>query len=260
MPTGGTIALLFAPLALATLGWRSLWLGLAGYATICAAMLTRHVEAPRFGGNIASRRLIGESLRRPGILALSVAFICYTGQWTSLMTWLPTFVVDERGMSPATASLLTALFVAANIPGNLLGGFLLKHGMPRGLVMAGGAVAMGLTALGLFAGGAPDPLRLGCALAFSLLGGVIPGAIFSATPVHAKSPEHIGTTNGMIMQASHFAQFSVPILVAWMASRFGGWSASLSAMLILSCAGVVAALVAGRYERRLAARTRVPAS
>jgi predicted MFS family arabinose efflux permease len=251
---------LFAPLALATLGWRSLWLGLAGYATICAALLARHVEAPPFGGKIGSRRLIGESLRRPGILALCVAFICYTGQWTSLMTWLPTFVVDERGMSPAAASLLTAMFVAANIPGNLLGGFLLKHGMARGLVMAGGAGAMGLTALGLFAGGAPDALRLGCALAFSLLGGVIPGAIFSATPVHAKSSEHIGTTNGMIMQASHFAQFSVPILVAWMASRFGGWSASLSAMLILSCAGVVAALVAGRYERRLAARARVPAS
>jgi hypothetical protein len=126
--------------------------------------------------------------------------------------------------------------------------------------MAGGAGAMGLTALGFLAGGAPDELRLACALAFSLLGGVIPGAIFSATPVHAKSSEHIGTTNGMIMQASHFAQFAVPILVAWMASRFGGWSASLNTMLILSCAGAAAGLAAGRYERRLEAPVRAPAS
>jgi MFS transporter, DHA1 family, inner membrane transport protein len=260
MPTGGTIALLCAPFALATLGWRSLWLGLAGYAAICAAMLVRHVEAPPFGGNIGSRRLIGESLRRPGILALCLAFICYTGQWTSLMTWLPTFVVDERGMSPATASLLTAVFVATNIPGNLLGGVLLKHGMARGVVMAGGAGAMGLTALGFLAGGAPDELRLACALMFSLLGGVIPGAVFSATPVHAKSSEHIGTTNGMIMQASHFAQFAVPIAVAWMASHFGGWSASLNTMLILSGAGAAAGLAAGHYERRLEARAPAPAS
>jgi cyanate permease len=163
-------------------------------------------------------------------------------------------------MSPATASLLTAVFVATNIPGNLLGGVLLKHGMARGLVMAGGAGAMGLTALGFLAGGAPDELRLACALMFSLLGGVIPGAIFSATPVHAKSSEHIGTTNGMIMQASHFAQFAVPIVVAWMASHFGGWSASLNTMLILSGAGAAAGLAAGHYERRLEARVRAPAS
>jgi predicted MFS family arabinose efflux permease len=260
MPTGGTLALLLAPVALATLGWRSLWLGLAGYAAICAAMLGRHVQAPPFGGNVGSRRLIGESLSRPGILALCLCFICYTGQWTSLMTWLPTFVVDERGMRPATASLLTAVFVAANIPGNLLGGVLLKRGMPRWVVMAGGAAAMGLTALGFLAGGAPDALRFACALAFSLLGGVIPGAIFSATPVHAKSSEHIGTTNGMIMQASHFAQFAVPILVAWVASHFGGWSASLNTMLILSCAGAAAGLAVGHYERRLEARLRARAS
>jgi cyanate permease len=168
--------------------------------------------------------------------------------------------VDERGMSPATASLLTAAFVAANIPGNLLGGVFLGLGMPRWVIMTGGAAAMGFAALGFLAGGAPDALRFGCALAFSLLGGVIPGAIFSATPVHAKSSEHIGTTNGMIMQASHFAQFAVPILVAWMASRFGGWSASLNTMLVLSCVGAAAGVAVGRYERRLEARVRAPAS
>jgi MFS family permease len=260
MPTGGTLALLFAPLALADLGWRSLWLGLAVYAALCAGLLARHVHAPTFGGNVGSRRLIGESLRRPGILALCLAFVCYTGQWTSLMTWLPTFVVDERGASPATASLLTAAFVAANIPGNLLGGLLLKLRLPRWAVMAGGAAAMGLSAIGILAAGASDELRFGCAIAFSFLGGVIPGAIFSATPIHAKSSEHIGTTNGMIMQASHFAQFGVPILVAWVASRFGGWSASLNTMLILSSAGVAAGLAVGRYERRLEERLRAPAS
>ena len=85
---------------------------------------------------------------------------------------------------------------------------------------------------------------------------MIPGAIFSATPVHARSPEHIGTTNGMIMQASHLAQFTVPILVAWVASRFGGWSASVYTMLVLSCAGAAAGLAVGYYERRLRATAR----
>ena len=60
--------------------------------------------------------------------------------------------------------------------------------------------------------------------------------------MHAKSPQHIGTTNGMVMQASHVAQFAIPILIAWVASRAGGWGASLQVMLTLALAGIVAGL------------------
>lgn len=260
MPVGGTIVMLAAPLALATVGWRGLWLGLAAYTAACALLLARWVPAPSFGGSVGSLRLLTESLTRPGILALCAVFMCYVGQWTSLMTWLPTFAVDERGASQATASLLTAAFVAANVPGVLLGGLLLHRGMPRWAVMSLGAAAMGITALGILAHDASDGVRFGCVLAFSMLGGMIPGVVFSATPVHAKSPQHIGTTNGMIMQASHIGQFSIPILVAWVASRFGGWSASLGTMLALACAGVAAGIAVGRFEGRLPSRTQAEAS
>jgi DHA1 family inner membrane transport protein len=254
MPTGGTAALLAAPFALATLGWRSLWVGLAAYTVVCAALLARHVPASIPGPRIPSARLLTESLTRPGVLALCVGFICYTGQWTSLMTWLPTFVVSERGAGEAQAALITAAFVAANIPGNLLGGVLLRVGLSRQAVMVFGAAAMGATSIGLFSAEAPDGLRLACLLAFSTLGGVIPAAIFSGAPVHARSPQHVGTTNGMVMQASHLAQFGLPILVAWIASRLGGWSATLDTMLVLAGIGVAAGVALGRVERtRIAA-------
>ena len=252
MPTGGTLALLVAPLAMSSFGWRGLWIGLAAYAMLCAVLLARHVPAAQFGGGIGSLRLLTESLVRPGSLALCLGFICYVGQWTSLMTWLPTFVVDERGASPATASLLTAAYVAINILGNQLGGVVLRAGAPRWAVMAGGAAAMGITASGLMSVAAPDGVRLACAMAFSVLGGVIPAAVFSGTTVHAKSQQHIGTTNGMLMQASHGSQFAMPILIAWVASRSGGWEASLHVMLALAVTGVAAALAVGRFEQRLA--------
>jgi cyanate permease len=257
MPTGGTAALLAAPLALATLGWRSLWLGLAAYTLACAALLARYVPSAPPAQRIGSARLLAESLTRPGVLALCLGFICYTGQWTSLMTWLPTFVVSERGASTEQAALLTAAFVAANIPGNLLGGVMLRLGRSRRSVMVFGAAAMGVTSLGLFWGAAPDGLRLAALLAFSMLGGVIPAAIFSGAPLHARSPQHVGTTNGMVMQASHLAQFGLPILVAWIASRLGGWSATLDTMLILAGLGVAAGIAVGRVER---ARIATPAS
>jgi hypothetical protein len=85
-----------------------------------------------------------------------------------------------------------------------------------------------------------------------VLGGVIPAAVFSGTPVHARSPQHIGTTNGMVTQSSHLSQFVIPILIAWVASRAGGWEASLRVMLTLAVIGVVAGVAVGRFERRLA--------
>jgi DHA1 family inner membrane transport protein len=253
MPAGGTLALLLAPVALGSFGWRGLWLVLAAFAAACAVLLARSVPPAQFGGGIGSLRLLAESVLRPGSLALCLGFICYVGQWNSLMTWLPTYVVEERGASQSGAALLLAAYVAINILGNQLGGLLLRGGAPRWAVMAGGAAAMGVTGAGLLWSAAPDALRIVCALAFSVLGGVIPAAVFSGAPVHAKTPQHIGTTNGMITQSSHLSQFVIPILIAWVASRAGGWGASLWVMLTLAAVGIAAGVAVGRFERRLAA-------
>jgi cyanate permease len=252
MPTGGTLILLLAPFALATLGWRSLWLGLALYTALCLALVALWVPAPAFGARIGSMRLLRESFFRPGVLLLCLAFMCYVGQWVSVMTWLPTFLV-ERGASASSASVVTAAFVAANIPGNLLAGYLLTRRVPRSALTGVGAAGMGLAGAGFLSAAMPDALRFACLLAFSALGGLIPSAVFAGTPVHAKSPQHVATTNGMVMQYSHLAQFTVPIVAAFVASRWGGWSATLGVMLALSAIGTAAGLGLGRYERKLPA-------
>jgi isoprenylcysteine carboxyl methyltransferase (ICMT) family protein YpbQ len=108
---------------------------------------------------------------------------------------------------------------------------------------------MAVTAVGLLWSGSADALRLVCLLAFSVLGGLVPASVFSGAPVHAKSAQHVGTTNGMVMQASHLAQFIIPIVVAWVATRWGGWGASLGVMLGLSAIGIVAGIAIARYER-----------
>ncbi len=250
MPTGGTVALLVAPLALASTGWRSLWLALSAYTVLCIVLFAKFVPAPHFATKVSSAHLLRDSLSSPGALALCLAFACYVGQWSSLMAWLPTFAVDERAMSQGSASLLTAAFVAINIPGNLLGGLLLRKGISRRTVLLLGSLAMGTSVLGILLGSVPDSLRLACLLAFSLLGGMIPTAVFSGTPVHAKSAQHVGTVNGMVMQASHLSQFTLPVAIAWVATRFGGWSASLGLMLSLAALGAAAGVAVGRYERR----------
>jgi len=84
-------------------------------------------------------------------------------------------------------------------------------------------------------------------LAFSLCAGVIPASIFAGLPVHSKTPQHIATGNGIILHGSNFGQFLGPMALAWIASRFGGWQATLWAMLSFAalgalCGGAIAAI------------------
>ena len=46
---------------------------------------------------------------------IALAFSCYAFNYYAIMVWLPTFMVGERNTPLGTASLLTALMVAANI-------------------------------------------------------------------------------------------------------------------------------------------------
>jgi len=122
MPFGAAVAMLTAPFAMAQVGWRGYWVALSVAALACAALVWRVVPATRSGG-VGGLRLAAESLRQPGSLALTALFCCYVAQWTSVMVWLPTFVIDARGGTAATAGFLGALMVLANVPGNLAGGW-----------------------------------------------------------------------------------------------------------------------------------------
>ena len=128
MPTGGTLALLLAPLALsaasagAASGWRS------PLTPRCAPCCSRAACRRRSSAAASARcACLPNRSCGPAASRCALGFICYVGQWTSLMTWLPTFVVDERGASQSAAALLTgALTSPINIPGNQLGGLLLR--------------------------------------------------------------------------------------------------------------------------------------
>jgi MFS family permease len=249
MPSGGSLALLLAPLALAAWGWRGLWVALSVVTAIGFVLVARHAPTPRYGG-VASLRLLIESLLQPASVALALLFAFYVAQWTSVMIWLPTFLMEERAIAPGVASLLTALMVLINVPGNLGGGWLLSRGVRRGPLILAASAAMVVTDIGMLSGTLPDGLRYAACLAFSLCVGVIPACIFSGVVVHAKTPQHVGTTNGMVMQTSQAGQFFGPVALAWLASNFGGWGASLWAMLAFAACAALCGYAVLRIEAR----------
>jgi MFS family permease len=248
MPTGGTIALLAAPLLIAAWSWRALWLALAVAAAFAAVVLLRAVPETQ-QARVSSRRLVLESLIQPGNIAMALLFAFYVAQWTSVMVWLPTFLA-EHGASTAAASAATALMVLVNAPGNLLGGWLLSRRVPRGVLVICACAIAALCEIGMLSPALPGGVRLALVLVFSLCSGVIPASIFAGLPVHARSPQHIATGNGMVLQLSNLGQFLGPLAIAWIASRFGGWEAALWAMLAFAAAGAACGVALGWIEKR----------
>jgi len=247
MPTGGALALLLAPLALATIGWRGFWISSAAAAAFAFVLVARLVPAPAFGGNVRIMRLAAESLAHPGGLGLCLAFFGYASMWATVMIWLPTFAVDQRGATPAAAALLTVGMVAINIPGNLMGSWVMGRGFSRSKMIVAASLVQAAACVGMFPDLLPDAARYACCLAFSLVGGLIPMAVLSGVPVHAKSREHIGTTNGMVMQVSQVGQFGAPLAVAAIATA-SGWQASLPLMLAFAACAIAGGIAIGRNE------------
>ena len=253
MPTGGTLGLIAAPWLIGAWGWQGLWVALALVAGAAAVLFARVVPSTQYG-EIRSFRLFAETLASKGNLVMAALFLCYVAQWNSVMLWLPTFLADEHAVSASTAALATALMVLVNAPGNVLGGWLLSRGVRRGRLIIAGALIAGVCEAGMLSTGLPGALRYSLVLAFSLIAGVIPSSIFAGLPVHARTPQHIATANGLVVQASQVGQFVGPLALAWIASRFGGWGASLWLMMAFAAVAVVCGALVGRIERSLPAR------
>ena len=249
MPTGGTIALLAAPWVISAWGWRGLWMVFALGAVAAALALARFSPASKYG-QVSSMRLVAESLMSRGNLAMALLFAFYVAQWTSIMVWLPTFLVDEHRLSAGAAALATALYVLINAPGNLAGGWLLARGVPRGTLVVTGALIAALCEVGMLADVLPPAARYVLVLAFSFSAGVIPASVFSGLPVHARTPQHIGTGNGIVMQASQVGQFLAPLALAWIATQFG-WHANLWALLAFAAGAVSCGVAIGAIETRM---------
>lgn len=250
MPTGGTIALLAAPWLIAAWGWRGLWVALALLAVASALALARFAPASSYG-QVSSMRLVAESLARGGNIAMALLFAFYVAQWTSIMVWLPTFLIDEHRLSAGAAAYATALYVLINAPGNLTGGWLLARGVPRGMLIVAGAAIAAACEIGMFLEALPAAARYVLVLAFSFSAGVIPASVFSGLPVHARTPQHIGTGNGIVMQASQAGQFLGPLALAWIATHFGGWHASLWVLLAFAAGAVTCGVAIGAIENRI---------
>ena len=291
MPLGTSLALLAGPLWMVAFGWPAWWwltgalsllLALALWQWVpadpaAAAPAPRPAPAPAAipasataitsgslpaamgepSGTLSAsswRARLLETLRAPGPWLVALAFAAYSGQWLSVIGFLPT-VYAQSGLAPSHAGYASALVAAMNMVGNIASGRLLQRGVSPQRLMRVGFGAMAVGAVGLYAplwpaGPAAFVGPLISVLLFSAVGGLVPGTLFSQAVRLAPSPGTVSTTVGWMQQWSSIGQFAGPPLVAWVASQVGGWQWSWGVTGLCAVTGL---WLAGRIGRERSA-------
>lgn len=272
MPLGTASALLCGPLVIALAGWQVWWWGLAALTLLMALWLWQvvpsdrmraagHAEQRTKAGSLAQAYAWPQRLRQtlgasgPWLVALS--FAVYSGQWLAVIGFLPT-IYAQAGFAGSVTAVLTALVAAVNMVGNIVSGRLLTRGVQAQTLLYIGFCAMGFGTLLAFvtfplapgAAGLPPVVRFMAVLLFSMVGGMIPGTLFSLAVRLAPSERTVSTTVGWMQQWAAFGQFAGPPLVAWVASGVGGWHWTWSVTGACSVAGLVLARQLGRRSQR----------
>ena len=254
MPLATASALLIGPLWIGALGWRAWWWLMAAITAAMALWLARAVpdaaaaittpaqESMRW----TTRLRHTLSARGPWLVAAS--FALYSSQWLAVIGFLPS-IYTQAGVSGAATGALTAMAAAVNMVGNIASGRLLHRGANPTTLLSGGFVAMALTAALAFAGAdsaAHPVLRYVAVLAFSMIGGVIPGTLFSLAVRVAPGEHTLSSTLGWVQQWSAAGQFIGPPIVAWVAGQVGGWHLTWLATGACSLLGLVLTAVIAR--------------
>jgi MFS transporter, CP family, cyanate transporter len=264
MPFGTAVALLCGPLVMAWASWQAWWWLLAAVSFLIGVWLWlalppdggRHLQAAGSAGAQGWFERLRCTLWSPGPWLVALTFAVYSSQWLAVIGFLPSMYA-QAGVSAAVAGPATALAAAVNMGGNIASGRLLQHGLRPERLLYLGFVAMGLAGVLAFAPllDAVDPwvsagLRYGAVLMFSLVGGLIPGTLFSLAVRLAPEERTISTTVGWMQQWSALGQFAGPPLVALVAVRAGGWQWSWVVTGGCAVAGLGLAGLTGALLRR----------
>jgi MFS family permease len=247
MPLGVTLGMIGAlAVSHGWLDWRGLWL-VMGLLPLSAALLL-----PRLTAGVpqaAPRRFSAAVLRRPGPWLLAGCFACYTTQWFSIVTWIPTYLKDSGLDNTTLLALGAAVVVLVNAVGTTVSAAAMHRGLPRWLIIASVSLGMGLLGVASFAPELPPLAKIGLAMAASGFGGMLPAAVLAGVPLQARDPSEIATVNGIVVQLLNIGSFVGPPALAALVAHFGGWDNGRWLLLAAGSIGLLLALGLRANER-----------
>ena len=202
---GGTVALLLLPALAGDLGWRWAYattlLPVLAMAVLTAVVLpgvatTSDREAPTAALSplAALRRVLSAGALWP----LALASLCAYGAFLGLVTWLPTALVRDHGLSASAAGQITSLVMAAiTVSWPLAGVVADRTGRPRAVAVI--SLALGAGACLVFAGLPTPTAAPALAVTAAATGLVLGGMLMPYLLVLERFPAAlVGTAAGVV--------------------------------------------------------------
>ena len=186
-----------------------------------------------------------DTMGTAGPVLLALSFTLYSLMFFALFTFLPVLLMEQLGLTLATAGLYSAIASAANVVGNLGAGVLLARGWRRSTLIASASAVMAAVSLLIFGSALPAMTTFLLCVLFSAVGGLIPATLLGTAPLVAPRPALTAASVGLVMQGSNLGQVIGPVAVGGAIDRFG-WS---SASFIVAAAGLAGVAVAWRLRR-----------
>jgi MFS family permease len=256
-------------------GWRWSFVVFGGLGMVLGLVLSRYLHEPRRGaaerpltrpspprgeGGVRDERLpLREAwpilLRSPTVLLLMLAFMCANFVAMVLLTWMPNYLTERFDLSLSMAGLTATLYVQlASMVGAPVGGWLAdwwRQHRPGGRIL--------VQALGVL-GGAPFvylcgqtrsvawliPILTAWGLCKGLYDANIFAAVFDVVPPAAR-----GTIAGLMNMAGWLGGgATAPVVVGFLAERYGLGPAIGSTALVYVAAGMLL-LLAARGRTRM---------
>jgi ACS family D-galactonate transporter-like MFS transporter len=207
----------------------------------------------RSAGGSFSRGDLALVLSSRQLWGVYVGQFCLTSTLWFFLTWFPTYLVQERGMSFVKAGFLASLPFLAAFVGVLCAGvlsdFLLRRGASLGTARKT-PIIMGLLLSTAIVGAnyVQSPAYIIAFLALAFFGNGLASITWSL--VSALAPEHLlGLTGGVFNFFGNLSAITVPIIVGYLAREYG-FSAGLTYVAALALLGALSyAFVVGTVER-----------
>lgn len=251
LPVGAGSMLLIAPQLQLVGGWQLSWWvasAISLFAAGAVVVVTRRHRAQLVQLSRTTVKGGYSDLSKPIVWLLSGCFFVYSFGYIPLVSFLPLLLVETSSISLTVVSTIVALIMICNALGSILVGVLSRKGVGYIRLLVTGLMGGGLCALLVFAPGSETLTRITAAVAFSIIGGIVPGVLFSIMPKAASHPSSVGILVGFMMQLSGTGMLLGGIVVPGVVDVFEVWSAAGVTLFLMALLGSVFAYFAGRQK------------
>ncbi len=232
VPVGSLLTYLIAPTLTNLFGWRSVWWFTAAFAALAFILVLFFLKPPPFYKPLDTNNYPIKSPTHPlkalanrDIWLLGLVFGLTNFCNIALVTYYPTFLVEVRQFTIASAATLSSIQMIVILFSSPLAGALSdKIGSRKFLLTYPFLIYI---ILYLFPFALPSPAIPFWLVFMGMMGGLIPTASFSAAPEIMNDPRLAGLGMAVVITGQNLGMFSGPIIFSIFQINFGWKTAGL---------------------------------